>query len=370
MARSRPPTLLPLLLPLLGSSCNSATWVGCQDLGPLRQPSRLPAEGELEEEALTLLQQARSKRGETEHNRTKKRRGDDYFASIAKDEGDSLLLHKPPVDEQINYPDISKLSVPLDKINEDLAKKKIPRRLWQTWRDSELPPAYRENSKALQEQNPTFSYQLVTDAAGADFMDEHFPGPIAAAYHALLETDLGAARADLLRYGLLYHHGGVYVDLDAKCESLEAYIEPSDSALLSHEDKPNYGRWVQWVVISEPKHPLLLRALKVAVKRLRSGFPKDTESMHEAVVWTTGPGAWSQAVKQFSADLFHNKIDKASSGRFGARVIGQPSSFAKGAMFRPFCEEHAVRVNDVRRYDSLPLPNDRLLVDFEEEPGD
>lgn len=258
----------------------------------------------------------------------------------------------------------------------ELVEKAIPRIIWQTWHDEDMPAAYAKNARNIRKNNPTFDYRLVTDAEATEFLDEYFPGNVSHAFHALLNTSLGAARADVLRYALLYTYGGVYIDLDASCTNLEFYIHESDSALLSHEDWWA-NRWIQWVLMIEPNHPVMKRALEIAVDRLNSGFPADIPTMHEAVVWTTGPLAFSAALKEFDTSFYDNQVQEAWHDDFGVRAIGErlqlracdePSCAWKrigkiaSVSYRPMCKEFAATYTDPKKYDKTAMPTSRHLV--------
>jgi hypothetical protein len=111
----------------------------------------------------------------------------------------------------------------------------ISRIVWQTWKTVELPPSVATARRAIMEQNPDYEFKLVDDYAAAQFMREHFRGPTLDAYLSI-NPKIGAMRADLWRYCVLYVHGGVYLDLDSTIRApLREWVLEGDTAVLSNE---------------------------------------------------------------------------------------------------------------------------------------
>merc|ERR1711937_238131 len=102
--------------------------------------------------------------------------------------------------------------------------------------------------------------------------------------------------------------------------------------------------------------------------------------MHEAVVWTTGPVAFSEALRQFDEKFFNNEVDEAWHDGFGVRAVGERvqlrscdlaacssdrnGKFAKVG-FKPICSEHAYEFKDPKKYDTVPLPANRMLIEVD-----
>ncbi|KAF8076504.1 glycosyltransferase family 32 protein [Lyophyllum atratum] len=99
---------------------------------------------------------------------------------------------------------------------------RIPRILHQTWKTEVLPPRWKGISDACREMMPDYEYILWTDATSRQFISDHYPW--------FLENFDGYTypiqRADAIRYFVLYHFGGVYIDLDIGC------LRPMDPLLV------------------------------------------------------------------------------------------------------------------------------------------
>ncbi|PCH41110.1 glycosyltransferase family 32 protein [Wolfiporia cocos MD-104 SS10] len=99
---------------------------------------------------------------------------------------------------------------------------RIPRILHQTWKSETLPEKWVDVSQGCRDMMPDYEYMLWTDASSREFIAEHYPW--------FLETYDGykypIQRADVIRYFILYHYGGIYLDLDIGC------LRPLDPLLV------------------------------------------------------------------------------------------------------------------------------------------
>ncbi|KAG2077312.1 glycosyltransferase family 32 protein [Suillus decipiens] len=99
---------------------------------------------------------------------------------------------------------------------------RIPRIIHQTWKSETLPADWKHLSEACRNMMPDYDYMLWTDASSREFIAEH--------YSWFLDTfdnyDFTIQRADAIRYFVLYHYGGIYLDLDVGC------LRPLDPLLV------------------------------------------------------------------------------------------------------------------------------------------
>ncbi|KAG5342521.1 hypothetical protein C0989_000649 [Termitomyces sp. Mn162] len=99
---------------------------------------------------------------------------------------------------------------------------RIPRIIHQTWKTDVLPARWKGISEACRKMMPDYEYMLWTDASSRDFIASHYPW--------FLENFDGYTypiqRADAIRYFVLHHYGGVYIDLDIGC------LRPVDPLLV------------------------------------------------------------------------------------------------------------------------------------------
>ncbi|KAK4961275.1 CSG1/SUR1-like protein [Elasticomyces elasticus] len=107
---------------------------------------------------------------------------------------------------------------------EDGKKEIIPRIIHQTYKTTAIPPVWQEAQAsciALHPESEGWEYKLWTDEMGLEFIQQE--------YEWFFETYAGykfpIQRADAIRYFVLAHYGGIYIDLDDGCNrSLEPLL--------------------------------------------------------------------------------------------------------------------------------------------------
>ncbi|EMD40785.1 glycosyltransferase family 32 protein [Gelatoporia subvermispora B] len=104
------------------------------------------------------------------------------------------------------------VSAPLNVSVHDRPER-IPRIIHQTWKSETMPPKWVNVSQGCRDMMPDYEYKLWTDASAREFIAEEYPW--------FLDTFDGYTypiqRADAIRYFILYHYGGIYMDLDIGC---------------------------------------------------------------------------------------------------------------------------------------------------------
>ncbi|MFJ3310980.1 glycosyltransferase [Streptomyces sp. NPDC086549] len=142
------------------------------------------------------------------------------------------------------------------------AQKKIPSLIHQTWKDTDLPLEWQKWADSWRLHHPDWGYRLWTDADNRTFLQEHYPWflPVYDGYPEVI------MRADAIRYFLLDHFGGLYVDLDFEClHSVSGILEGRELVLGCEPDvhtrlllarQRGFGRIVgNAFIASRPGHP-------------------------------------------------------------------------------------------------------------------
>ncbi|EJU06264.1 glycosyltransferase family 32 protein, partial [Dacryopinax primogenitus] len=174
-------------------------------------------------------------------------------------------------EEDIPWPD------PPDNVSSvPLPGERIPRILHQTWKEETLPEKWASVSEGCRELMPDYAYMLWTDAASRSFIEEHYPW-------FLLTFDgypYPIMRADAIRYFVLYHYGGTYLDLDVGCKrrldrllSYPAVLPKTIPVGVSND-----------LMLSAPRHPFMRRA----IDSLQS-FDHTWMMNYPTVMFSTGP---------------------------------------------------------------------------------
>lgn len=162
----------------------------------------------------------------------------------------------------------------------------MPRR-FRAWRDSWL------------KHHPGWEYRLWTDEDNRRFIHDHYAWflPIYDGY------DEHIMRVDAVRYFILDHHGGVYVDLDFEClRPLDAHLKDK-SLVLGCESPAHLAHIMGGKVAREPLDRLVCNALMASVAR-HPFWTHVHKRLHDErrrgdVLETTGPFFLTRAVRTF-----------------------------------------------------------------------
>ncbi|MBF0335490.1 MAG: glycosyltransferase [Alphaproteobacteria bacterium] len=139
----------------------------------------------------------------------------------------------------------------------------VTRAIHQLWKDEVVPVRYLGMAASWRDKNPGWTYRLWTDAAIAAFVEATFPD-FAAIFHGYQAP---ICRADLGRYLILAHFGGVYADLDCRClKPIESLIEGRRFVVgLEPDSHLAMGKCAERgltrlpcpsFIASEPRHPV------------------------------------------------------------------------------------------------------------------
>jgi mannosyltransferase OCH1-like enzyme len=181
----------------------------------------------------------------------------------------------------------------------------IPKIIHQTYKNETIPDVWREAQQScldLHQPEDGWEYMLWTDVKMEEFIKNEYPW--------FLETFEGYAypiqRADTIRYFVLAHYGGVYIDFDDGCNRA---LEP----LLS------YPAWVRKTVptgISNdamgavPQHPFFMRVIDELQNYDRSWLLP-----YITVMGSTGPLFLSVVWRRYSSEGLN-----VGDGEDGGRV--------------------------------------------------
>ncbi|KAI9822280.1 MAG: hypothetical protein M1832_003103 [Thelocarpon impressellum] len=185
----------------------------------------------------------------------------------------------------------------------------IPKILHQTYKNASIPAHWREAQRSCIELHPDYEYRLWTDEASERFIADEYPWFL----DTFVNYPQPIQRADAIRYFVLAHYGGVYIDLDDGCMRR---LDP----LLS------YPAWVRRTVPtgisndamgSVPQHPFFLRVIESL-----QGYNRNWRVPYITVMYSTGPLFLSVIWKQHAAET----TDEAGRVR-----ILMPSEYSKQA---------------------------------------
>lgn len=162
----------------------------------------------------------------------------------------------------------------------------IPKIIHQTYKTTSIPEIWLDGQKNCQDLNSDYEYILWTDEMARDFIAEQYPW--------FLETfdsyPFPIERADAIRYFILAHYGGVYIDLDDGCArnldpllTVPAFVRKTLPTGISND-----------MMGSVPNHPFFIKAISMLQKYKRNWFVP-----YITIMFSTGPLFLSVVWKQY-----------------------------------------------------------------------
>lgn len=159
---------------------------------------------------------------------------------------------------------------------------KVPHVILQTYHDIRtIPSKVAEN---LERYAPNYERRIYNDADAKAFLESYFVPEVYKAFRALTR---GPHKADLLRYCLLYVHGGVYLDIKTELvRPLDGlFADGTITTILSRKHTEIY----QGVIAAPPRQVVFLALIDGI---LRSGhtplYPLFLREFMRYIEWDTG----------------------------------------------------------------------------------
>ena len=170
----------------------------------------------------------------------------------------------------------------------------IPKIIHQTWINTTVPERWSTSQKSCLYYHPSYEYWLWTDSIARNFIKVHYPWFL----NTFDSYPYPIQRVDAVRYFILYHYGGIYLDLDLVCH------KPLDPLLAV----PGWLRLTSPVGVSNDsmgfaKHHPFLKHLIYRLQKTAHTYIVP----YATVMFSTGPMfiscAWIQWInKGFSRD--------------------------------------------------------------------
>ncbi len=156
----------------------------------------------------------------------------------------------------------------------------IPPIFHQTWKSSEIPEEWQVAYDSCQKVMSSYTRRLWTDSEMESFVKRNFPDM----YDLYMSYPHHIQRCDSFRYMLMYHTGGIYLDLDTVCRQSVEALRSFDVVFAK---SPNVNKYVtNSLLMSVPGHPFF----KYVIEKLKEN--KDKYSLfgkHFHVMNSTGP---------------------------------------------------------------------------------
>ncbi len=187
----------------------------------------------------------------------------------------------------------------------------LPKSIHQTFRDSNLPGEIQRSIKNLTENNPGWQHHFYDDFDMFLFVRHHYSHRVLRAFNSINPL-YGASRSDFFRYLLMYKVGGVYLDIKSTVSRPLDSITTGNQYILSHWDNgptgthsgwglhfPDFprGEFQQWYIAASPGHPFLKSVIELVLHNIENYSPQHFGVGREGVLKTTGPIAYTQAIR-------------------------------------------------------------------------
>ena len=212
-----------------------------------------------------------------------------------------------------NYYNNNRIDEALGSNNNKIGSQYIPKNIFQLIKDkNNINPSFQKNIDYIKNLNPEWKYILLDDNDMVEYMKKNYPPYILDIYN-MINPKYGAAKADFLRYLILYKEGGAYFDIKSAMKyPLDHIIKYDDEYILTH-DKCNCqssyldsedGEFQQWYIICRPGHPFLKKVIDNVINNILEYDIKKDGTGKPGVLKLTGPIAYTKSILPL---LSHNK---------------------------------------------------------------
>jgi mannosyltransferase OCH1-like enzyme len=146
-----------------------------------------------------------------------------------------------------------------------------------------------------------FNYFFYNNEMCDDFIKNNFDEKVYKAYSIL---PIPVMKADLWRYCIIYHYGGIYADTDTVCK-INPNIFINDSLLTIVPE--NETHLCQWVFSAPKNSPILKSIIDLSVERILNTPIKGEHIIH----YLTGPALFTDGIEKYLIEnnypIFDNK---------------------------------------------------------------
>jgi mannosyltransferase OCH1-like enzyme len=176
----------------------------------------------------------------------------------------------------------------------------IPKIIHQTYINNSIPERWREARESCIKMHPDYEYKFWSDEDSLAFIEKEYPWSL----DTFVSYPHPIQRADAIRYFVLVHYGGIYIDLDNGCRrrldpllQFPAWLHLTDPTGISNDGMG-----------ATPRHPFFL----YVIEQLQN-YDRSWVLPYLTIMSTTGPLFLSVVWKRYM-DL-HAKEGEDWNGR-------------------------------------------------------
>lgn len=217
-----------------------------------------------------------------------------------------------------------------------------------------LTPEFIDNIDKLKRNNPEYNYHLFSDQEARQFILQYY-GPFVWNYYRRIDSAYLAAKADLLRYLVLYALGGVYLDLKSTVDSpFSEVLREDDRFMVFYWDNmpngqhhyliPEYiqkGEMLQGFIISASGHVFLRKVILSVLQKIDRYNPYKDGIGWEGTLKTVGPVIYTQTVFnliQDTDDLYYREAGPFNEFGYRLSFLGtySPGQYQKSLLMKDY----------------------------------
>jgi mannosyltransferase OCH1-like enzyme len=193
----------------------------------------------------------------------------------------------------------------------------IPKILHQTWKDDNIPSHFVTLISTWKENHPDWEYNLWTDDTNRSFILNNYP-EFLTTYDSYSNN---IQRVDAVRYFILYHYGGVFIDIDFECFKNINLLLDGSSCVFALEPEEHAGQFNKPYIVCNAFMACISK--NDFFKRLCSDLADvQLKKINDKIdiLQTTGPF--------FLTDIYNNYTDKENITLLSSSLI-YPFSIAE-----------------------------------------
>ncbi|KAH7376235.1 nucleotide-diphospho-sugar transferase [Plectosphaerella cucumerina] len=214
----------------------------------------------------------------------------------------------------------------------------IPKKMWYKLGPKGLSELTRGLTDRCIEINPGYEVVFMTDSSAARWVENTFGKnhpELVKMFHGLR---VPIFKADILRYLLLYTHGGVYNDLDVECkvpvdEWIPTEFQNKTALVVGWEFDVGWGdnilrEFETWTIAAAPQSPHVWRVVEDTMAGFRKIMEENRVSVENVtlkmsgdVVDATGPRRFTRGVFSSLGERF-NSTEKEVESLMEPRLLG------------------------------------------------
>ena len=171
----------------------------------------------------------------------------------------------------------------------------IPAILHQTYKNATVPERWQVPHNFCREAHKSYQHYLWTDEDARNFIAKHYPSFIPT-YDSYIHP---IERVDAMRYFIVYHYGGIYLDLDIGCRrNLDALRVYEDTVILPKTKPIGFSNDF---FMASPRHPFM----KQLMDALPSWKMESRLSPYASVMASTGPPLSLYTIRNVAVERRH-----------------------------------------------------------------